>query len=132
MTKKELIDNKSVWSVIGVTLDKEKYGYKIYKRLKQLNCEVYGISPKYEELEGDKLYKQLSELNKIPDVAVFVVNPKFGLDYVDKCAEQGIKNIWLQPNTANEEILSKAKEYNINIIEACVLIETNTLISHDN
>lgn len=132
MLKKDLIDNKTIWAVIGVTLDKEKYGYKIYKRLKQLQREVYGISPKYEELEGEKLYKQLDDLDKIPNVVVFVVNPKFGLDYVDKCAKLGIKNIWLQPGTASEEILSKAKEYNINAIQACVLVETNELINYEN
>lgn len=132
MLKKDLIDNKTIWVVIGVTLDKEKYGYKIYKRLKQLKREVYGISPKYEELEGEKLYKQLDDLNKIPDVAVFVINPKFGLDYIEKCSKLGIKNIWLQPGTVSEEILSKAKEYNINIIQACVLIETNELINYEN
>ncbi len=125
MIKKNLIENNSIWVVIGVTTDTEKYGYKIYKRLKQLNYEVYGISPKYTEIDGDKIYSQLSELDKKPDVAVFVVNPKLGLDYIDKCAEVGIKNIWLQPGTISDDLLLKAKEKGINTIEACVLVETN-------
>lgn len=125
MTKKELIENKNIWAVIGATTDIEKYGYKIFKRLKNLNFEVYGISPKYTNLDGDTLYKDLDTLPKKPDVVVFVVNPKFGIDYLTKCIKIGIKNIWLQPGTVSEEILNKAKENNINVIEDCVLVQTN-------
>ncbi|WP_058486797.1 CoA-binding protein [Defluviitalea phaphyphila] len=127
MTPKELM-KKKVWAVVGATIDKEKYGYKIYKELKEAGYKVYPISPKYEEIDGDKVYKSLSDLPEKPEVVDFVVNPKIGIGVVEECAKLGIKNIWLQPGTVSEDLLNLAKEKGINAVEACVLVALRTMI----
>jgi len=114
-----------IWAVVGATQDEDKFGYKIYKRLKDKGYEVYPVSPKYDEIDGDKAYKTVLELPVKPDIVNFVVNPRIGMKVLEQCDELGIKNIWLQPGTVSEELLSAAKEKNINTIEACVLVEMN-------
>ncbi|MBS4534257.1 CoA-binding protein [Clostridium sp. D2Q-14] len=121
--KKDML-NKKVWAVLGVTPNKEKFGYKIYKKLKDHGYEVYPINPKYEDIEGEKCYKSVENLPATPDVLNFVVSPKISYKAIDEAKKKGIKNLWFQPGTSNNEVLNKAKENNFNIANNnCVLVE---------
>ena len=110
------------WAVIGVTDDKEKFGFKIFKRLIERGKNVYGISPKYEEVEGKRLLKDISEVPDNVQVVVFVVNPKIGIGELEKIYKKGIKTIWLQPGTISDELIEKAKEYGMEIVDKCVIV----------
>lgn len=118
----EAMLKEKVWAVVGATTDTEKFGYKIYKRLKEHGYKVYPVSPKYEEIDGDKAYKTLKELPEVPTVVDFVVNPKIGIHVIRECHELGIKNIWLQPGTVSDELLDYAKNNDMTTAEACVLV----------
>jgi hypothetical protein len=122
MAPDELLDQYKNWAVVGVTPDEEKYGYKIFHKLKDHGYNVYGINPKYEEVDGIKLYKSLSELPEKVDVVNFVVNPKVGMGVVEECAKLGIQHIWLQPGTISDELLGLAEEKEIEAVQACVLV----------
>ncbi|WDV47583.1 CoA-binding protein [Clostridiaceae bacterium M8S5] len=110
------------WAVVGVTEDKSKYGYKIYKKLKDKGYEVYPISVKNSKINGEKAYKRLSELPVKVDVVDFVVNPSIGISIISQCKELDIKNVWLQPGTISEEIIKYAQENDINQYQGCVLV----------
>lgn len=127
MNAKKVLENYQNFAVIGVTSNQDKYGYKIYQRLKELNKTVYGVSPIYKEIDGTVTYPNLSAINKKIDVAVFVVSPKFGIDYVQECRELNIKNIWLQPGTYDDKLILLIKENNINYYPNCVLVESQGL-----
>ncbi|NMA83719.1 MAG: CoA-binding protein [Epulopiscium sp.] len=118
---------KKVWAVVGATTDTDKYGYKIYKALKDAGYTVYPISPKYEKIDGDQAYKTLSDLPETPQVVDFVVNPRIGVEVVKECKQLGIKDIWLQPGTVSDEILEYAQSNDINALQACVLVALKTI-----
>lgn len=121
----EIFNLKRKWAVIGVTDDVSKYGYKVYARLKKHNKVVYGVNPKYDKIDDDKIYPSLEAINDNIDVVVFIVNPKIGINYLESVVDRKISIIWLQPETESPEILLKAKENNIGVIEACVLLVSN-------
>lgn len=118
----EIFKLNKKWAVIGVTNDKEKYGYQIYNKLKQNNKIVYGINPKYNNIDDNIIYPDLESINDSIDIVVFVVNPGIGIKYLDDIINKNIKTIWLQPGTESNELVLKAKNSNINVIEACVLV----------
>ena len=120
--KKEMLEKK-VWAIIGVTQNQQKFGYKIWKKLKQRNYEVYPINPKYTDVEGEKCYSSLKELPKKPDVVNFVVPPKVSLETLDAAKELGVKYLWFQPGTADEEVINKAEDMGFEIVfHDCVLV----------
>ena len=127
MNAKNVLKDYQNFAVIGVTNNHEKYGYKIYQRLKQLNKTVYGISPIYKDIEGAITYPSLSAINKKIDVAVFVVNPKFGIEYIKECQKLMINHIWLQPGTYDDALISLLKDSNINYYLNCVLVESEDI-----
>ena len=45
---------KKLWVVAGVTAKKDRFGYKIWKILKDHSYEAYGVNPNYDEIEGEK------------------------------------------------------------------------------
>lgn len=113
--KKEMIEKK-IWAVIGVTDDESKFGYKIWKRLKQKGYTVYGINPKYTEINGEKIYKNLFELPEKPEVVNIVVNPKISNIQLDSIKKLDIKYVWFQPGTIDEIVLEKAEKLEFKFI----------------
>lgn len=118
---KEKMMKSKTWAVVGVTQKKERFGYKIWKILKDHGYKVYGVSPNYDELEGDKLYKSISDLPEKVDVVDMVVSPKIGIDILDKIKEAGIRYVFFQPGTYNEEIIKKTEELELEYLtDDCV------------
>ncbi|MCT4564513.1 MAG: CoA-binding protein [Maledivibacter sp.] len=120
---KEEMLGKKVWAVVGATPDESKFGYKIFKKLKSRGYEVYGINPKYEELEGEKLYKSISELPVKPDCVDMVVSPKISKPMVEEIADNGIKYVWFQPGTFDAETIDLAEAKDLKYVYYdCVLV----------
>lgn len=120
MTLKDEMFKKEVWAVIGITDKTERFGYKIPKLLEEKNYKVYGVNPKLDELEGIKVYKNLSQVPEKIDVINMIVNPKFAKIYLEEAKELGIKNVFFQPGSYQEETIEYAKELGFNIVTDCV------------
>lgn len=109
------------WAVVGASTDKEKFGYKLYKKLKDHGYKVYPVNPGYDTIEGDKCYHSLSELPEKPEVIDMVVNPRIGKKVIEEAERLGIKNIWLQPGTYNDEIIQILEQKGMQYVKDCVL-----------
>ena len=96
---KDTMLEKKVWAVIGANQNPEKFGWKIYKRLKDKGYEVYPLNPAYETIDGDICYKSLSSMPKVPEVINMVVAPERGKPYIEEAAKLGVKYLWFQPGT---------------------------------
>ena len=103
---KEFLDRGNKIAVVGATVNKEKFGYKVYKAVKGLGFTVYPVNPKYEEIDGDKCYSSLKDLPEKPDVVITVVPPRVTEKIVRQCKELGIKRVWMQPGSESEEAIS--------------------------
>lgn len=120
--KRKMLEEK-VWAVIGATPNKDKFGYKIYQKLKSKGYEVYAINPKYDDIDGDQCYSSVGELPKIPSCVDIVVPPKVTKQAIGDIEKAGIKNIWLQPGTYDDEIVELAKGKGLNVVyDNCVLV----------
>lgn len=115
---------KRIWAVVGANQDPEKYGNMIYRKLRTRGYEVYAVNPMYETVEGDKCYKDLTSLPKRPEVIDMVVSPKRGKLVLIEAASLGIRYVWLQPGTYDEELLKLIDELEIEAVQACVLVAT--------
>ncbi|MDK2800034.1 MAG: uncharacterized protein PWP27_754 [Clostridiales bacterium] len=120
----ELMLEKKVWAVVGANQNPEKYGNMIYKKLKVRGYEVYAVNPLYDTVEGDPCYKDLSSLPKLPEVIDMVVSPKRAKPVIEEAAKLGIKYIWFQPGTYDDEVMDLAKNLGLEAVQACVLVAT--------
>jgi predicted CoA-binding protein len=110
--------------VIGVSEREEKYGFKIFRDLIKSGFKVEGINPRGVDVLGRKIYKNLKELPKVPDLVITVVPHEVTERVVDECRELGIKEIWMQPGSESALAIQKAKEYGISVVHnACFMVE---------
>lgn len=121
MKEEEMLEKK-VWAVIGANDNPEKYGNRIYKKLKSRGYTVYPVNPNYEEIEGDKCYPNLAALPQKPEVLDMVVSPKRGKAVLEEASQLGVKDIWLQPGTYDDEIMELIDNKGLNAVQACVLV----------
>ena len=112
------------WAVVGVSSDREKYGNKIYRDLREAGYIVYAVNPKLSDVEGDRCYPSLKDLPEKPDVVDVVVPPPVGIHVVDDALGQGIQRIWFQPGSESEESVQKAQESGMTVVSnACIMIQ---------
>ncbi|MEW9124245.1 MAG: CoA-binding protein [Thermotaleaceae bacterium] len=120
--KKDMLEKK-VWAVVGATPSETKFGYKIYKKLKNRGYEVYAVNPNYDMVDGDTCYHDIPSLPKKPECIDMVVPPAVSKDFLNQIEKAGIENVWFQPGTFDEETILLAKEKGLNIIyHDCVLV----------
>ncbi len=120
MLRDELL-SKKIWAVVGVTENREKFGYKIFKKLIEHGYETHGVNPKYSSIDGEKVYPDLKSLPKKVEAVDVVVPPKVALGLLDEIQELGIENVWFQPGTYDEEVIEKAQQLGLKIVyDDCV------------
>ena len=118
---KKIMLEKKTWAVVGANNNTRKFGYMVFKRLKDNGYKVYPVNPKYDHIDGDVSYSNISDLPEIPEVLNMVVAPEYGIVYIKEAAKLGIKYIWFQPGTFNKEIFKLIKDKEMKAVQACVL-----------
>jgi predicted CoA-binding protein len=121
---KAFLTKKNVFAVVGASRDPRKYGYQVYKDLKNAGYEVYPVNPKAQEILGDKCYPSLENLPVKPDVVDVVVPPKVTEEVVKACKALGITRVWMQPGSESEKAIKFCEENGIDVAYGvCVMIE---------
>lgn len=118
---KEKILREKNWAVVGVTEDKERFAYKIWQELKKHDYKVYPINPKYSSLYGEKVYKDINEVEDEVKVVDLVVSPKIGIKLLDDFKAKGVEYVWLQPGSSSPELRDKMDKLGLKYLDGdCV------------
>lgn len=110
------------WAVVGASDDPGRYGYKIFRVLRDAGHTVYPIHPTLADIDGVACHARLSDLPEVPEVVDMVVNPRVGIKVFEEIAALGIRYVWLQPGTRSDEIREFARQHDITLVEDCVLV----------
>lgn len=129
MTKREIIDSfmeSKALAVAGVSRNTKKFGYIIYKTIKEKGFQVTPINPVAEEIEGEPCVKSVMELAPDTQHILIATNKKDTARVLTEAIAKGIPNIWIQNGCESEEALKLAEEQRVNIIsKACFLMYAN-------
>jgi predicted CoA-binding protein len=118
------LNKKNIFAVVGASRDPEKYGYQVYKDLKNAGYEVLAVNPNAEEILGDKCYPSLENLPVKPDVVDIVVPPKVTEEVVKTCKGLEVTNVWMQPGSESEKAIKFCEQNDIDVVYGvCVMIE---------
>ncbi len=121
-----IINKNTNIAIVGATINKEKYGYKVTKDLLNAGYSIYPINPKYKKILNTKAYPSLKELNKEKkiDLVVFIVPPKVTNTVLLTVKDLNIKNVWFQPGSFDEQSINFCKQNNINYVaNSCIMVE---------
>lgn len=116
---------QKVFAVVGASRDADKYGFKVYRTLKNGGYEVYPVNPQTDSILGDKCYGSLAKLPKLPDVVSMIVPPHEGEKVVEEAAQLGVTRIWFQPGAESDKLLKMCEEHDIEALHSvCVMVES--------
>jgi len=118
------LSKQNLFAIVGASPNKEKWGYKIYKKLKESGFSLFLINPSYDSIEDDKCYPDLKSLPEKPDVVITFVPPKITESIAEECKELGIKKVWMQPGSESEKAIRFCEENGIEVIHhACFVVD---------
>lgn len=116
--------NSSVFAVVGVSTNREKYGYKVYQDLKKGGYTAYPVNPCCADIYGDRCYPDLGSLPEKPDVVDFVCPPGVTGEMVRLLPGLGVDKAWMQPGAESVEAISFCKGNGIKVLhDICVMVE---------
>lgn len=115
-------------AVFGVSRDPEKYGYKVYKTLKEKGLRVFAINPRANEVDGDPVYPNLQALPEIPEAIVTVVPPEVTKAVVADALAAGVRKIWMQPGSEHAEAIQHAQQAGATVVHGgpCIMVVAKT------
>jgi predicted CoA-binding protein len=110
-------------AVVGVSRNKNKFGNTVYHTLKKKGIKLLPVNPHMTHFDGDKCFSSIETLP--PDVNALFVNtpPESTIKIVESAYKKGIKNMWLQQGSTNDEVISYLKGKDVNYIsDRCIMM----------
>jgi len=111
-------------AVIGVSVNRSKYGNIAYRSLKARGYAVFAVNPNARTVEGDPCYPDLKSLPTPADAVLLVVPPIRTEVVVREAVELGIRHLWMQPGAESEEAIRLGEAAGANVVhDVCILME---------
>ena len=115
-------------AVVGLSPDESKPSNEVAKFLIERGFNVFPVYPKFDEILGRKVYRNLTEIDKNIDVVVMFRKGEFASELVKDAVKKGVKTLWLQLGITNDEAGAVARENGINFVQdKCIKIELQRL-----
>ena len=106
-------------AVIGASSDRQKYGNKALRALRDTGYTVIPINPKEPEVEGEKCYGSLLDVPVPVDMATFYVAPAVGLKILDDVVKKGIPEVWFNPGADGPQVVERARALGLTVVMTC-------------
>ena len=118
------LSRDNVFAVIGVSSNKDKWGYKVFRSLLDDGYKVYPINPKYHEIDGITCYPNLESLPEKPDVVITVVPPRITESLVDDIIRVGVPIVWMQPGSESDRAIRSLEDHGIIVVHhTCIVMD---------
>jgi predicted CoA-binding protein len=116
------LDSRPI-ALVGVSRNPKKFGYSVFKELKEKGLNLIPVNPHAEEILGTKSYPNVKMLPS--DVQGIIVLTKKDKTHsvIKEAKEKGIKQIWIQQMADSKEAIEELKNSDINYITGeCILM----------
>jgi predicted CoA-binding protein len=111
-------------AIVGVSSNPDKYGTRVWHDLRKKGYTVYGVNPRLETLDGEKIYPDIASLPSSVQALNLVVPPKITEQIVEQAIQRGIRHIWMQPGAESEAAIEACRANSINVIHSqCVMVQ---------
>lgn len=127
MSLEKLFEPSSV-AIIGATVKKDKVGYAILKNIIEggYKGKVFPVNPKYEEIEGIKVYRSIDDIEDDIDLAIIAIPITYVPQTLESLGKKGVKVAIVisaggkeageEGKRLEEEIVKTAREYGIRFL----------------
>jgi uncharacterized protein len=110
-------------AIIGASKDRSKFGNKAVRAYLQQGYAVYPVSLHETEIEGLPAFKSICDLPLRPHRISMYVPPPVVLKLLADIAAVGCDELWLNPGSESDEVLSEAARLGLNVVQACSIVD---------
>ncbi len=126
---KRYFEEAKTIAVVGVSPDSTKASNHVAEYLRDVGYKMIPIYPKYDEILGQKVYRNLAEIDEPVDMVVVFRKPA-ALDAIaDAVIARGdVKTYWTQLELINNDAAQRVKDAGINVVQNyCAMVEHREL-----
>jgi predicted CoA-binding protein len=109
-------------AVIGASSNRGKFGNRAVRAFRRQGYTVVPINPHEAEVEGLKAYASVLDVPGTIDMATLYVPPEIGEQIIDEIARKKIAEVWLNPGSESDALITRARALDIQPIIACSII----------
>ncbi len=111
-------------AILGASADRAKFGNKSVRAHLQQGYQVFPVNPRGGTIEGLTVYRTLTEVPvaALDRISVYLP-PALTLAALDEIQAKGCRELWLNPGTDSDEVLSRAHELGLDPIQACSIVD---------
>ncbi|MDD4352968.1 MAG: ATP-binding protein [Candidatus Nanoarchaeia archaeon] len=118
---KPVAENKTI-AIIGASPDHGRMSNKAIRAYLKKGFKVYPINPKYEVIEGLKVYSSLSQLNIKPEVISVYTNPEITKTLIDEIVKISPKKVFFNPGSTDKFTLQEIDKTKLNYERLCSIM----------
>ncbi len=82
-------------AVVGVSRDPKHFSNTIWQELRQRRYEAVPVNPNATELDGERCYARVQDIQPPVDGVVIMTPASATADVVRDCAEAGVTHVWM-------------------------------------
>lgn len=114
----------AAFAVVGVSKNPDKFGYKVFKCYQHKGYRVIPVHPVEKDIDEVACVASVTDLPAEVVSLSVVTPPAITEKIVISAAQQGIRNIWMQPGAESPTAVAFCEQQGINVIAdgTCALI----------
>jgi uncharacterized protein len=117
-------------AIAGVSRNEKKFGFHVFKHLREKGFEVYPINPAADEIAGVPCFRSVGALPLNVHNLLVVTPKKETKEVVAEAIAKGIDNIWIQQMSDTPEALELARSRPVNLVAGeCIFMHVNPVTS---
>ena len=109
-------------AVIGASSNRNKFGNKALRAFERRGYTVIPINPNETEVEGHRTFASVLDVPGTLDMATVYVPAAAGVTVMEQLAKKGVGEVWLNPGADEDEVVRRARELGLNVVQACSII----------
>ncbi len=114
-------------AILGASTDRSKFGNKAVRAYIEQGYDVYPVNPRADEIEGLKSYPSLADVpvEKLDRISVYLP-PEIGISLLEEIQAAGADEVWFNPGSESEELITRAAELGLEPIIACSIVDVGS------
>ena len=124
---REVLDDSSLWFVVGLGDNPERVAYGVAKVIQSHGKRVIPIYPRAEVVHGEQGFATIAEAAAVhgaPDVVDMFVNSSRAGEFADQAVAAGAKAVWFQLDVIDYDAAQRVEDAGVTMImDRCPAIE---------
>ena len=112
--------------ILGASNKPERFAYKAFQQLKAHDYSPILVSPVLQEIDGVKVFPDLSQIDTPVDTITVYVNSEISSTLINKILALKPRRIIFNPGSENTSVENALIAAGITVVKACTLVLLNS------